>query len=175
MSKVKIVVNGYPESYKDGFIDHCRNCLHDMDVSISSIKISSVDPSKDAAETLGWDGAKDEKGRKFLSDLKDMSTELYDGPMKYMEEETENWDRDVTFYLIREPAEIKKFVEKFPETITVFIDREESRLKAQSNHADSEVEDYNYKIYLSNNGTIEEIEKKAELFANCIQDWLREE
>ena len=42
---------------------------------------STIDLVKQVAKLCGWDGTKDLKSRKFLSDLKDLLTEYNDAPM----------------------------------------------------------------------------------------------
>ena len=117
-----VIVNGFPLSGKDTFVDFCVWKL--ASIGIDGFSVSSVGAVKDAALLLGWDGEKDERGRQFLSDLKDMSTTDYDGPMRYMErmieQECISFRKKVVFLHIREPEEITKFVTKYPETETVF-------------------------------------------------------
>ena len=62
-NKTVIVINGVGGVGKDTLCDIASKYYKVMNVS-------SVDPIKDAARILGWDGAKEPKDRKFLSDLK---------------------------------------------------------------------------------------------------------
>lgn len=159
---IKIVVNGYPLAGKDTFVDICAEILAERGYRVK--KISSVDIVKDAAVLLGWDKQKDEKGRQFLSDLKDMSTANYDGPMRYMKGcmERSNPHHDhVFFFHIREPEEIAKFVAEFPDTVTILMQRDSSE-KHHTNTSDSKVLHYPYTYIVINNGTLAELEEKAE-------------
>ncbi len=72
-----VVINGYPQSGKDTFIKFCSEFTEVEN-------ISTVDPAKKALMILGWDGIKTPEIRKALSDLKDLSTEFFDGLMKYI-------------------------------------------------------------------------------------------
>ena len=59
-----VVINGSVGVGKDTFVQFCAEYAPIMN-------ISSVDKVKEAAKVLaGWNGEKDEKSRKFLSDLK---------------------------------------------------------------------------------------------------------
>ena len=60
-----IVINGYPESGKDTFVNLCKNIVGESFVK----NISTVDFVKEVAMLCGWDGTKTPKNRKFLSDL----------------------------------------------------------------------------------------------------------
>ena len=63
-----VVINGSGGVGKDTFVQFCNEYTPIMN-------ISSVDKVKEAAKVLaGWNGEKDEKSRKFLSDLKELNT-----------------------------------------------------------------------------------------------------
>jgi len=161
MKKV-FVINGPPRSGKDTFVD----CVHHfvlLESGKSRVKnVSSVDKIKKAAAILGWDGIKDETGRKFLSDLKDLSTCAYDASFKYMSDIVLKNENDILFFHIREPAEIKRFCLCFPETQTVFINR---KTESFNNHADKNVDMYDYDYYIDNSSTLEE-------FVKNIRKWV---
>ena len=87
---------------------------------------SSIDKVKEIARIIGWDGTKDEKSRKFLSDLKNLTKEYNDMPYnctKEAIEEFKNSDCEIMFIHIREPEEIKRIVDTFGAK-TLFIKRE---------------------------------------------------
>ena len=144
------IINGPPRSGKDTFVDMCRSISDETNGPVFH-NISSVDKVKQAAEILGWDGLKDEKGRKFLSDLKDLSTELYDGPLNYMKSKIEKYPFDIGFFHVREPSEIHKIVKLFPSAKTIFIQRETQNF---NNHADKNVEMYDYDFYIDNTSSL---------------------
>lgn len=166
-----IVINGMPTVGKDTFVDYCIEVLQSK--GIAAAKVSSVDAVKQAAAILGWDGVKDAKGRQFLSDLKDMSTQLYEGPMNYMQQKVLDHAGSVMFFFIREPEEIAKFVEAFPGSLTVIVKRNVA--ERFDNHADSRVERYDYDCYTHNDGDLDKLRNKAEAFVflnimagNCV-------
>lgn len=152
------IINGYPRSGKDAFVDFVRQELKQYNINCHCI--SSVDKVKEAAYTLGWDGIKDKKGRTFLSTLKDISTDYYDGPMKYMGACIS--EGDVHFFMIREPKEIKKFVDEYPNTRTLFVVRDVE--KNFDNHADCNVERYVYDHIIENNGSLDDFRNLAKEF-----------
>lgn len=158
------IINGSACAGKDTFVIQCRNHLVENNSCRLVHNISSVDKVKEAASLLGWDGVKDERGRKFLSDLKDLSTVVYSGPFNYMKFCVEVLD-GIIFFHIREPAEIAKFVRTFPQTKTIFIKRDSA--KVPNNHADQEVDLYNYDFYIENDGTIE-------AYTQMINQWVKE-
>ncbi len=69
MANKLIIINGVARSGKDTFIDIFKS------LNPNTINISSIDKVKELAREMGWDGTKDDKSRKFLSDLKDLWTD----------------------------------------------------------------------------------------------------
>jgi hypothetical protein len=69
----------------------------------------------------------------------------------------------VIFIHCREPEEIQRFVEEY-DAITVLIRRFEVENLEQSNHADSEIFDYEYDAEVMNNGTLDELREAAKTF-----------
>lgn len=168
-----IVVNGYPRSGKDTFVNFCKEKLGAFGVSVST-----VDFVKYLAAQSGWDGIKTPKNRKFLSDLKDLLTEWNDVPWKKVEEVFESIKvecfqyglKDSDFFLFihsREPKEIERFQKEYG-ALTVLIDREEVEGN-QSNHSDAEVMNFNYDYIINNDGTLEELEMKAITFIESVK------
>ena len=142
MRKLHIIINGPGGVGKDSLIE-----------SITKYKwrsISSIDPYKEVAKQLGWDGSKDDISRKFLSDLKSLSIEYNDFPAKYIYEEcvnfVENDDKyEILFIHIREPEEIKKVVELTGAiTLLVTSGNREIHNGVYGNKSDDSVCDYNY-------------------------------
>jgi hypothetical protein len=154
------IINGSATSGKDTFVDFITN----VSLSKPVFKISSVDRVKEAAKLLGWNGVKDEIGRQFLVELKDLSTKFYDGPVAYMEEQIDKGPDGIYFLMIREPEEITRFVaeNEYMGIKTILVKRGD--IKTFHNHADKNVSNYNYDFVIENNGTLEELEKKAALF-----------
>lgn len=134
---------------------------------IPTYKYSIVDLPKEAAKVLGWDGGKTEKDRKFLSDVMDLSTEYNDAPFKDVLSIVTDFknnllENDVLIIDMRDPKDIARAVETFgAETILI---RNPNVRKIESNHADRDVENYEYDYIIENDGTLEQLERVAKLF-----------
>lgn len=157
-----VVINGTGGCGKDTFIK-----------LISKYKkvynFSSIDKVKEIARIIGWDGTKDEKSRKFLSDLKNLTKEYNDMPYnctKEAIEEFKNSDCEIMFIHIREPEEIKRIVDTFGAK-TLFIKRENLN-EITSNSSDGRISKYKYDYSILNT-TLEEYEKKACEFINWLE------
>lgn len=166
MAKV-VIVNGAARSGKDTFCQFCQEASYFHDAL--TIQISSVDRIKAAAEKLGWTGGKDDKSRKFLSDLKDLATEYSDAPMKYLESVYNHYATEgdmIIFMHIREPEEIERARKKF-DALTLLIKRPGVE-PIQSNHADRDVDQYDYDYLVVNNGTLDDLDKQADDFVEKV-------
>lgn len=172
-----IIINGVPMSGKDLFCDLCLNYMTAR--GIMGGKISTIDFVKRVATQVGWNGLKEPKDRKFLSDLKDLLTEYNDAPFTIVEEQIRQTyfhftkemgvpeDKIVFFVHCREPKEIQKFVDKMGAE-TLIIRREEMEKLPQSNHADEEVLNYTYTYEIKNDKGIDELEKEAIKFIDNL-------
>ena len=99
-----IIINGMGGSGKDSFVKACQN----IDPTIQNI--SSVNYVKQVAHELGWDGVKDTKGRRFLSDLKMALSAYNDAPFIMTIKDIEDYDKDaMVFVHIRESDDIDKY------------------------------------------------------------------
>ena len=171
-----LVVNGHPHSGKDTF---CETAFYNRGLVYP---ISTIDRVKQVALFAGWDGEKNAKGRKFLSDLKDIMTEYNDIPRQYvlsfMDSRLQIHDDDMVgtddvLFLVqsREPKDIQRWVDENGAR-TLCISREGVD-QHWGNHADDEVANYKYDYYLENNGTLEEWEEITTKFIDMIrkEDW----
>lgn len=159
-----ILINGAGGVGKDTFVEICQRMTKQDEI----LNISTITPVKEAAAILGWDGVKDAKGRKFLSDLKDLATEYYDLSANYISkivEESKNSKVRAIFIHVREPAEIGRFEEMF--NATTLLIRNKRIKPIESNHADRNVENYFYNFTIDNDEGILELTRKA-------ADFLRE-
>lgn len=133
------------------------------------LNISTVDLVKQAAKILGWNEQKDEKGRKFLSDLKDLATEYSDLSVSYISEtifQAQENETEAIFVHCREPKELTRLKKRF-NAITLLI--KNNRVKPiESNHADRDIEQYDYDFVIENNEGLLELTKKAADFIKEI-------
>ena len=154
-----VVINGSGGVGKDTFVQFCGEYVPIMN-------ISSVDKVKEAAKVLaGWNGEKDEKSRKFLSDLKELGIEYNDAPFKYisnMAEEFKKSDKQIMFVHVRESEEIEK-CKKCLNAKTLLITNK-NVAAINTNIADRDVDKYEYDYHISNDGTLEELKQKAKEF-----------
>lgn len=157
------ITNGMARCGKDTF----AKFLNEL---IPTMKYSSIDKVKDIAYLCGWEGGKTERDRKFLSDLKLLTTEYSDMPFKKIKEMVNkfNNDKDHSIMLIdiREPDEIERAKSVF-KAKTILI--ENNRVKhISSNMADANVFSYKYDYVIQNNGTLEEFKENIEKFYRSI-------
>lgn len=175
-----VVVNGMPGCGKTTFETKCDEicyCGNNLGFSANRplyIKtISTVDRVKQIARSCGWNGKKDLKNRKFLSDLKTLLVEWDDVPFRDVEE----WARDLStgeadwilFVDCREPSEIQKLKERLNAT-TVLIRRESVENSETSNHADADVFNYQYDWEIYNNYDVYSLSRAAVHFIKSMKE-----
>lgn len=168
-----IIVNGMPTSGKSTFVEYCLK-----ELGCWGREISTVDFVKDIAKQAGWNGEKNLKNRKFLSDLKDLLTEWDDVPYKKIKQAYDAFNFELAQYDVshhkaflfvhcREPQEIQKFKDRL-NAVTVLIRREAVESNEQSNHADSEVFNFKYDAEITNNESLRELKEKAKGFIELM-------
>ena len=160
------IVNGAPGSGKTTFekyvsyisAPYCYN-------------LSTVDFVKEVATYCGWNGEKELKDRKFLSELKRVLTEWDDIPIKKIKKEIGSIkftmsqynlssDKCCVFIDCREPKEIERLCNELGAK-SLLIRRETAENKETSNESDANVLNYNYDIIIDNNGTIRDLAFRA--------------
>ena len=159
------VTNGSAENGKDSFAEFVGKY-------ISTYKYSSIDLVKEMFEVVGVSRKeKTEKKRRLWSDGKDLLTEYDDIPFKDITSIVTDFknnkiETEVLLIDIREPEEIARAVETFgAETILI---RNPNVEKIESNHADRDVENYEYDYIIENDGSIEQLESTAKDFVDCV-------
>ena len=182
------IINGSGGVGKDAFInmiptyelfgegENCSMWFKNLDIG----NYSSVSKVKEIAKAIGWNGGKTERDRKFLSDLKLLTTKYNDMPLNDMKEYVKrfmnyknphgNDNNRILFLHIREPEEIEKAVNEFKEyNVKTILVKRDSVEHITSNMADENVYNYDYDIVINNDGDIEELRNKA---TNFISDFL---
>ena len=156
MNKVAIVINGRGGVGKDTLCDLAAK-------HFAVMNISSITPIKEIARLCGWDGRKDDKARKFLSDFKRLCIEYNDFPTLWASERYNqflNSEYQILFVHIREANEIEKFVKATGGRAKTLLIRGGDRMKKSSygNASDDDVENYSYDYYFMNDKMLEEAE-----------------
>lgn len=161
MKKRIVIINGTGGSGKDTFIDFCKKYAKVMNAS-------SIDKVKEIAKLVGWDGGKTDKDRKFLADLKHLTTEYNDMAFNDIKKSVKKFldnDDEILFIHIREPKEIEKAKKEF-NAVTLLVKREGLE-NIETNDADKNVDNYSYD-YVIYNSTLEKLENDAKKFVNEI-------
>ena len=158
-----VVINGTGGSGKDTFVTYVSKYA-------KVFNFSSIDKVKEIAKLIGWDGKKEEKDRKFLSDLKRLTTEYNDMAYNDMKEKIENFmesDDEIMFIHIREAEEIKRVKDEY-NALTILIKRE-GYDNITTNDSDALVDNYDYDVII-NNTSLEDLDRKAKTFALTLQN-----
>ncbi len=153
MSKLVIVINGRGGVGKDTLCEIAGKHFRVMNVS-------SITPIKEIATLCGWDGGKDDRARKFLSDLKRLTVDYNDYPTTWLMQRYSEFlasNDEIMFIHIREGEEIEKFVRATGGVAKTLLIRGGDRLvRGQyGNVSDDEVENYDYDFYFTNDKPLE--------------------
>lgn len=168
MNKVAIVINGAGGVGKDTLCELAAKHFKVMN-------ISSITPIKEIAALCGWDGTKDNKARKFLSDLKNICVEYNDYPTVWAKARYDEFlssDDEVFFVHIREPEEIAKFVKATDMNAKTLLVRGGKRMSKEKygNISDDGVENYSYDYYFLNEDTLDVAEAEfVKMIKNIAQ------
>lgn len=141
----------------------------DPEVFYKRNNISTIDCVKNIAKMFNWNGEKSEKDRKMLSDLKDLMTVYNDYPFKCITIQISNWlhcvgcmyDHSFLFVHCREPKEIERIKNQFPNDTFTLLVQNPKVAKVTGNHADREVENYNYDFTVVNDSDLRALRKVA--------------
>lgn len=161
MSKV-IVINGMGGVGKSTFISLC----HEIDPIV--IETSTVDFVKEVALQAGWDGVKDEAGRRFLSELKDAIEHYHDIPNTKIDEFIETHPDSIIFVNAREPHNVQHYVNEYGAVTVMVINPNAPQV--QGNHADEGVYDYIYDYYIENSGDLAMLKESAKIFLDILKN-----
>ena len=165
MKKIVIIINGTGGAVKDTL---CQIAARHY----KTANISAITPIKKIARENGWNGEKDAKSRKFLSDLKMLFAEYNDLPTRYLYDQYRLFlesDDELLFAHIREKAEIDKFKDLVDTPcVTLLVERKSETGEKWGNTSDDEVKDYDYDFVFENDGTIEDAERDFTAFLDRL-------
>lgn len=168
-----IVINGQGGAGKDTFINYCKKEKYDLSVK----SFSTVDFVKKIAKNCGWKGEKTDQSRLFLSDLKDAMTKYNDKPYYSVIKSIRHLLQDyycynfpindlIIFIHAREPKDIERWTNEL-KARTLLIHRPTKKIF--TNHADKDVYTIDYDYTIINNGTLDDLKRKAKHFIKKIR------
>lgn len=153
------IINGMGGCGKDSFVERIQEYMGEGRVR----NFSSVDKVKQMAEFSGWGGAKTDKDRKYLSDLKALTDEYCDMSFKDIHRVVNEFyesNREVALFIhIRESWNISRAVAEFGAN-TILV-RNNSVKDITTNKSDADVYNYEYDYIIDNNETLEDLTNKA--------------
>ena len=169
-----VIVNGKPESGKTIFENICKEILGHAYCE----QRSTVDKIKEIAREGGWNGKKELRDRKFLSDLKDLFTNYNDMPLRDVCNYLRGWEADLAYWEVgdhphvlfvddREPEHIERLKQELGAK-TLLIKRPSVENQETSNHADANVDNYRYDYILMNDGDLAHLKAEAHRFVNWL-------
>lgn len=163
--KLVIVINGKGGVGKDAL---CASLAERYKVK----NISAITPIKEIASQYGWNGEKDDRSRRFLSELKRIFADYNDLPTRYLVDEYKSFlesDGEFLCVHIREKEEIEKFISAVTTpVITLLVTRravEENHV--YGNASDDDVDKFEYDFTYANDAPL--CESSAE-FVRVIGD-----
>lgn len=160
-----LIINGSGGVGKDTFVD----CLKQL---TSVYHTSIVNPVKEIAKEVGWNGSKQEKDRRFLSDLKVLIDEYNDGNYNAMAQIMQNFkdnkiDDEILCIDMREKEQIERAKKEFG--AKALLVTRDSVKHITSNIADAGVFNVKYDYHIENNGTIDALKEKAKALLNTLR------
>ncbi|MDD3123752.1 MAG: hypothetical protein PHC62_09640 [Candidatus Izemoplasmatales bacterium] len=156
-----VIINGIGGCGKDEVVNQCSIIKDNV------FNISTIDFVKQIAILCGWKKEKNEKSRKFLSDLKDAMIAYDNIPFKKVCEIVKVLNNKIIFIHCREPNEIDKLKQEL--NARTLLVRNSNIAKIKTNHADGEVENYKYDYVLDNNGTRQELFEECKDFLHWLE------
>ena len=166
-----VIINGQGGIGKNTFVGYCIK-VHD---NVQSISL--VNEIKYVAKLLGWKGSKTKKDRKFLNDLKQLTTKYNNFPFESVAlnisnilekcKECDKSTKDLIIFIhAREPEDIRYLVNKY-DAKTLLI-RKSGLAKKYGNPADDKVFDIDYDYIIYNDSTEEVLKEEAKKFIEKI-------
>lgn len=164
-----IVINGTAESGKDTFVKMVQN--HSSE---EVFNISSIDPVKELMVKCGWSRQdKSDEARACMAQIKAILVDRLDGPFWYVNQKIDEiryFSPDaIVFVHVREPKEIEKLKWAYGADCTTLL-VEKKVLRIPNNAADRNVHQFEYEIYISNNGSLVDLDLQALSFTTFLEE-----
>lgn len=164
-----LIINGSNGSGKDTLVEMFQEVSY-----VPAYNYSTIDTVKKLAQSLGWNGAKDEKGRRLLSELKAAWIQYNGGPLAELRQsikETRRSERDSFFLFVhvREPEEMAKIKEAYGDNCQAILVYRNDGPKPARNPADLGVNGFKYDVIIPNNGTLKDLRQHAQALAKGLQ------
>lgn len=156
-----VIINGHSGSGKDTFVELVQKHIY----GFTTDHLHSSDSAKKALESLGWNGEKTPEIRELLAKLTDLSQQS-----GLSEKSIEKSSKDIVFFHERDPQEIKILKRIFPNVTTVLVERP-TQLQREPDRWG--LESYRYDYIVLNVSDLEELDSKADKFANILMDIVR--
>ena len=156
-NKIVVVINGKGGVGKDTLCDFIIS-------KYRARKISAITPIVKIARENGWNGEKNSKSRKFLSDLKRAFVEFNNLPNTYLLSEFNAFlksDDNILFVHIREKDQIEEFICGTKDkctAISLLVTNSSKEDTVIGNASDDMVFDYDYDVIYDNRLSLENAE-----------------
>lgn len=159
------IINGSGGCGKDTFVEQVNMALQDYfnfnnPYAKFAYSFSSVDKIKEAAKVLGWKGDKLDISRKFLSDLKELSSAYNDLPHQSVLQEIKSFINNpvncMLFIHIRESKDIARLKAEIKDCKTILVTNRNIPL-ITTNMADADVMNFAYDYHIENDGDINDL------------------
>lgn len=172
-----IIINGGPGVGKDTFATLCQTAASKVNCDV--YQVSTVDHVRQLVKIFGLDSTKTPEMRKMMSDAKDFLDSFGDTSTSYVCDQIDKIDeRDasaIVFIHCREPKKIvdlqtvcKMRYNVHARTLLIKRNIERTELNRISNHADANVEDFQYDSVIDNYGDMQVFQQQADYFMKAF-------
>lgn len=166
MKDIVVLINGRAQSGKDTFVKYVKQYIEEKE-SVTVSNRSRTDPVVDVLNSLWWDGKKTDEVRQLMKTLVEFGD--CTGKNKTYYETCLDILSGILFFHVREPFYLKQYKEiaqeKGKQVVTLFIHRNTA---CDKDHQWTDLERFGYDYRVQNNGTLDELQKEAELFADLL-------
>lgn len=166
MAKIVVLINGRAQAGKDTFVRFVRQNMEQKGY-FKTYNRSKTDLVREALKKLGWNGEKTDYVRAVMKGLTDFAD--HTGRNVRYFKNTINMLSGIVFFHVRDLHSISKYSQiakrAGSSVITLFVHRDATKARDQQW---TDLEDYDYDYRILNNGTLEDLQKEAELFADLL-------